>query len=52
MIFIWIMLITLKKDITNSSDNIFGSNYSDFLFNVRKNDDNSMLAYKTIQISV
>ncbi len=40
-----------SKDTANSSDTVFGSDYEEYQFAVSKNEDNSMLAYKTIQIS-
>jgi protocatechuate 3,4-dioxygenase beta subunit len=37
--------------LVNGGDGIFRENYQPFLFDVKKNLDNTMLAYKTIQIS-
>ena len=39
------------KDTSNSSDNVFGSDYDDYTIIVEKATDNSMLAYKAIQIA-
>jgi protocatechuate 3,4-dioxygenase beta subunit len=42
-----------KQDTTlgTGRDNVFGSNYSDYLFNTARNSDGSMLAWKTIRLS-
>lgn len=39
------------KDTLNSRDNVFDSDYADYQFATARNDDGSMLAWKTIQIS-
>lgn len=39
------------KDTMNANDNVFGSDYNDYAFYIKKNEDNSMTAYKTIQIA-
>lgn len=39
------------QDTSVTRDNVFGSNYADYLFNVSQNEDGSLLAWKTIQIS-
>lgn len=42
-----------KQDTTLGAgrDNVFGSSYSDFLFNTARNSDGSILAWKTIRLS-
>ena len=39
------------KDTANANDNVFGSDYEDYEFVVEQASDNSMLAYKAIQLS-
>lgn len=40
-----------QKDTLNSRDSVFGSDYEDYMFTVEKNGDDSMLAYKAIQLA-
>jgi len=40
------------KDTSNSRDNVFGSEYNDYAFYITQNEDDSMTAYKTIQIVI
>lgn len=40
------------KDTSNTTDTVFGSNVDEYLFTVERQSDNSMLAYKAIQIDV
>lgn len=37
--------------LSGGRDTVFGSNYQDFIFSTQQNEDGSLLAYKTIQIS-
>lgn len=37
--------------LSGGRDTVFGSNYQDFIFATQQNEDGSLLAYKTIQIS-
>lgn len=41
-----------EKDTSNSSDNVFNSNYQDYIFEVEEQWDRSMLAYKAIQVDI
>lgn len=41
----------VAKDTSNANDNVFGSNYVEYEMVVEKASDNSMLAYKAIQLS-
>ncbi len=41
-----------EKDTNNSNDTVFDESFEEYLFEVERQDDNSMVAYKAIQINV